>query len=592
MSGVTITTNPSGGDIITGDFNADGKTDLAVAIPWSNNFTVYPHVKTLHGNGDGTFTPVAYTSQMLISQNPHSLAKGDLNNDGRMDAVTTKSNGISALQSVPGGYLVQKGEYSTVNDGEDPNVSWTTGVAVGDFDDDGNLDAVASEYIHSRVIPFFGVGDGTLTRGTAIDISFGDDKSWTTGAGDLDHDGDDDIIIGMRDENGGADLPPMLILKSNGAARTFMEPVVHGTSSNVLELAVADVNGDGNLDVVSGRAFSIDVFLGNGDGTLGEARALAGAEAMGLVIADVDRDGGPDIIGTRNSPANVLVSLNMCGQVTIGMNTTANPANQGSTLTVTGTVVPPATATPSGTITLERGGSILGASDLATSLSIASSTNSLVPGNYEYKASYSGDSRFASSTATLLQVVQTPPFGPPPGLVANSFGGPVELTWIGTNGVDHYEIWRNSGAGFALIGSTAETHYTDNLAPASSALLYKVRGISPSTVASEFSPVDLALTMAFTDEVLAIGNTPCKSAHVTELRSAVNKVRAVAGLPPATFGDTGLVLASHVTELRTALDLARSALGLASVSYTDSSMTAGWTPIKAFHFLELRSAMR
>jgi len=77
----------------------------------------------------------------------------------------------------------------------------------------------------------------------------------------------------------------------------------------------------------------------------------------------------------------------------------------------------------------------------------------------------------------------------------------------------------------------------------------------------------------------------------------VNAMRVAAALtPPLTFTDASLpavrVKRIHVTELRSALDAARSALGLAAIAYTDSAITAGSTPVKTTHILQLRNATK
>ncbi len=85
--------------------------------------------------------------------------------------------------------------------------------------------------------------------------------------------------------------------------------------------------------------------------------------------------------------------------------------------------------------------------------------------------------------------------------------------------------------------------------------------------------------------------------HVTELRTAVNAVLSLAGLPAATYTDptitAGIMInAIDISELRTNLDAARLALGLPTLSYTDGTLTAGSTPIKAVHFTELRNGVK
>jgi hypothetical protein len=113
---------------------------------------------------------------------------------------------------------------------------------------------------------------------------------------------------------------------------------------------------------------------------------------------------------------------------------------------------------------------------------------------------------------------------------------------------------------------------------------------------SGFSTPDAATTVIFTDSALSAGNA-IKAVHITELRNAINLVRAAAGLSAATFTDSALTAGNtikgvHMTELRTALDAARSAAGLAALSYTDPTITTGVTRAKVVHITQLRGGVQ
>ncbi len=83
--------------------------------------------------------------------------------------------------------------------------------------------------------------------------------------------------------------------------------------------------------------------------------------------------------------------------------------------------------------------------------------------------------------------------------------------------------------------------------------------------------------------------------HVTEVRTAVNAVRALAGLAAASFADTNLTgvvwRAVHIEELRNALTPARVQLGLPAVSYTDPGSLAGLL-FKAAYITDLRGGVQ
>ena len=87
-----------------------------------------------------------------------------------------------------------------------------------------------------------------------------------------------------------------------------------------------------------------------------------------------------------------------------------------------------------------------------------------------------------------------------------------------------------------------------------------------------------------------------KAIHVTQLRTAVNAIRAAANLDPldsdATIGAGLIVRAQHLLDLRTGLDEARNMIGLGGLTYTDPTITAGATTIKAAHVTELRNGVK
>lgn len=169
----------------------------------------------------------------------------------------------------------------------------------------------------------------------------------------------------------------------------------------------------------------------------------------------------------------------------------------------------------------------------------------------------------------------------------------VQLSWSAVTGATRYEIWRKSGGGYALLASTGNTTYPDAAVTAGTSYVYQVRAVA-GDVQSAFSPADAATTIVFTDPVLS-NAVKVKAVHLTELRTAVNAMRAAAGLGAAVFTDPTITVQStrikavHLAELRTALDQARSALGLPALTYTDPGLTAGVTPVKAVHSMEIRA---
>ncbi len=168
----------------------------------------------------------------------------------------------------------------------------------------------------------------------------------------------------------------------------------------------------------------------------------------------------------------------------------------------------------------------------------------------------------------------------------------VQVGWNAVAGATAYDIYRSSaGTNYVKIGSSGVTGFTDGAASPNTAYLYAIKATNNSVVSASSAPI-LVTTILFTDAITA-RVTRIKAVHVSELRTAVNAVRALAGLSSYNFTDanlTGLrIRVVHIAELRSALDSARTVLGLPVLNYIDATLTPAVTPVKAAHITALRS---
>jgi len=155
--------------IADGDFNDDEIIDLALGNVDAGT------VRILLGDGDGTFTeappvdlePLAPEAECFCVE-IWGIAAGDLDNDGRDDLVVSDrfENRIFSVLSNPDGTFTAKGPFATGNEGN------PISVALGDLNADGELDAVTADYLESTGTVLAGDGAGGFTP--ALEVESGD----------------------------------------------------------------------------------------------------------------------------------------------------------------------------------------------------------------------------------------------------------------------------------------------------------------------------------------------------------------------------------------------------------------------------------
>jgi hypothetical protein len=291
--------------VSAGDINRDG------------NFDVVTSGSVLLGNGNGRFqAPRQSLSLPAGKVTGNVVAVGDLNNDGILDLVgthTTSTGYTSGLRfRIPSVTIYLDVALGNGDGSFRPRGMMAIGsglaspqptIVLGDFNGDGNLDALSGLLTTLTLYP----GDGTggfqtpLFAGNFVNTGY---TGQGVQVGDFNGDRQLDFLVGNQSNRN-------VSIYLNRGGGTFAAPRSFAVGDYFTSLALADFNHDGNLDVVAVNrtAGTVSVLLGNGDGTLRPAQHFGGGSGASLAtVGDLNGDGFADLILSQGNGFSVLVN--------------------------------------------------------------------------------------------------------------------------------------------------------------------------------------------------------------------------------------------------------------------------------------------
>jgi len=282
--------------VAVGDFNGDGKLDLAVGNERSDTVSI------LLGDGTGNFTLV---SSPATGDYPVSVAVGDFNGDGKLDLAVANLNN-SNLSILLGDGM---GDFTLASS---PATGTLPGsVAIGDFNGDGELDLAVGDLLTNTVSVLLGDGTGNFILASSPGTG---DTPASVAVGDFNGDGKLDLAVANFNDFHNHTVS---ILVGDGTGN-FTLASTPGAGPYPCCVAVGDFNGDNKLDLaVTNSAYinTVSVLLGDGTGNFTLSSSLpTGIDPFSVVVGDFNGDGRLD-----------LAVVNRCGN---------DPTCSGSTVSI------------------------------------------------------------------------------------------------------------------------------------------------------------------------------------------------------------------------------------------------------------------
>jgi hypothetical protein len=241
-------------------------------------------------NGSGLFSSTLTSVNISATQD---IVLGDLDGDGALDAfvVTVEANQV----------WLNDGAGNFVNSGQGLGTAFSLAVALGDLDGDGDLDAFVGNAAWSGAQPnrvwlnqggFQAGTPGTFAGGQSLDIA----HSNGVALGDMDGDGDLDAFVA----NGESQTNSVWLNQGDG---TFVSNGQSLGNANSLSVLLGDLDGDGDLDAFVGNLGANEVWLNRGDASFADSgQRLGGVGSYDLDLGDLDGDGDLDVFVANSDP--------------------------------------------------------------------------------------------------------------------------------------------------------------------------------------------------------------------------------------------------------------------------------------------------
>ena len=304
---------------VIADLNGDGKQDVAVANAGRPGAADVGDVTVLLGNGDGTLRAAVHYK---VGHYPTSIVAGDFNADGKMDLAVASTGtthdwgGVYVLLGHGDGTFEAPGAARPPQNAFLWEYPKPASLAIGDLNADGKPDLVVGDIgdvnllTNPQYLFFLGNGDGTFSgvgnyqpNRPDLPRPIGEYDAWTgrwpAAIGDLNGDGNADLALGDR-------AGKVAVLLGNGDG-TFQDAVEFDSGVFPGSVAIGDLNADGKADIAVAWG-SVSILLGHGDGTFQAPSDFRSASAWSVAIGEVSGDCLPDIVTVGLGGASVLLN--------------------------------------------------------------------------------------------------------------------------------------------------------------------------------------------------------------------------------------------------------------------------------------------
>jgi hypothetical protein len=326
---VDYTTGSSPSHVALGDIDNDGKLDMITSNWSSNSVSVFRNAAV---SGTVNSASFAAKADFTTANNPHGLAVGDIDGDGKLDlvVVNARSNSVGVFRNTSASGSISFASRVDFVVGSDPR-----GVDLGDIDGDGRLDIAVANYVGNTV----SVLRNTSTPNSINTGSFAANVDFVANTGvfdvvlgDIDGDGKIDMATGNRNA-GNISILRNISSAGNITSASFEAKVDITVGTWPQNLAMGDLDGDGKSDIAVANAGSSNISLLRNIATSGSitpasfapmAMLNLNAGPYGISLGDVNGDGRLDIVVPYSSAASISIFRNTSVQGNI---TYANRVN-------------------------------------------------------------------------------------------------------------------------------------------------------------------------------------------------------------------------------------------------------------------------
>jgi redox-regulated HSP33 family molecular chaperone len=547
--------------MVAGDFNRDGRLDLAVMDSLDSTVLV------MLGFGDGTFQKaVPYASETT----PQGLAVADINGDGKLDLIVTNSVGNTVST------LLGNGDGTFQQQVTSPTGKTPAAVIATDLNGDGAPDLAVLNTGDKTVSVLLNNGNGT----------FAAQKPYAVGTGplnlvaiDLNADGKVDLAVTNEFDN------TVSLLNGIGDG-TFAPQAIVPTGIGPDGIAFGDFNGAGlnSLAVTNSGDNTVSILLG----VQNLVATISNVALSGSTVHNVDAIYTSGTADPYASSTSNIVALQGSGLGPAATTTTVtsdfNPGYASFPVDFTATVASPIGVLATGSLSFYDGATLLGTMPLSAKRSATLTSSSLTAGNHNITAVYTGDTNFATSTSpVLIEVVQslgsdftslnlTSSLNPAPAgtnVVLTAIVSPsTTLSVPPTGSVTFFE--GTTSLGVSKVGTSGAATLTISTLAAGKHILYAAYTGDTSYSGSQSSVISQVITGGTSPSTTTLGSTASTITAGQTVKFTATVSSSASGTPSGTvtFSDNGTTIGTGPVSSGTA-------------TFSTSTLTAGSHPITA-----------